>query len=421
MQNKKYKINYNNHHVNSTNLFTLDENILVDLFSIVSESYLETEMREYILKFIKDNVPTAIIEYDVYGNVYVTKTNSKETFYPTIVSHMDEVVTYSSSRTVVKIKNIMMGINSETGEFAGIGGDDKCGIYICLELLRLMDHIKVAFFVAEETGGEGSDLCDISFFDDSRFILQPDRYSNSSVVTDTNGLYVTGEEFEFDLESLMYDYGYYADSGGTFTDVGVLAKRGVNIAVSNISCGYYEQHSEEEVVCLPDLENSLNFIYKIMTTLEDKRYMHRRTGTYYDFSNAVIPENNTKRSLKKPKKFVYLGYGGRDYDMDYNAYNYTPSASSQHSYPKKDYYFDQYDHDYAISKVKEEEDYDKAIDIAFINKSKLKTINDLTLPTLESYIIKYKSELVKKFGYSGYTKLCKTLEDGKKIKKQLST
>lgn len=399
------RVNYNTHEVNYYNIFSLDEKLLVDLFSIVSESYHEEEMREFILNFIKNNIPKAVIEYDIYGNLYITKTADKApNYYPAIVSHMDEVISDCSNRVIVKANNIMMGLNSETGDFAGIGGDDKCGIYICLELLRILDHVKVAFFIAEETGGDGSGVCDLTFFDDCRFILQPDRYGNSSVITDTNGLYVTGVEFEEAITNIMYDYAYCLDAKGTFTDIGVLAKRGVGIAVSNISCGYYNQHTEEEVVCLADLENSLNFIYRIMIDLEDIRFMQPKTSSYYDTKLPVIKPIKTERFLKKPKKFVYLGYTNTSYSEVY--------SDSSYYHPRT--YQDDYDFEYEISNptssdIDDEEEFERLVDIAFINKSKLKTLNELSTPTLERYIRDYKTEIVKKFGYSGYTRLFKTV------------
>jgi hypothetical protein len=37
------------------------------------------------------------------------------------------------------------------GKPTGIGGDDKCGVYACLELLKELPNLKAAFFVSEET------------------------------------------------------------------------------------------------------------------------------------------------------------------------------------------------------------------------------------------------------------------------------
>lgn len=274
---KSYGNNFTTHVSNPSNIVTIDEELVKTLLSIVSPSYSEDPMRNYLIDFIDTNIPDAVMEKDQHGNLYITKTkkDNPPSFYPCIVAHMDEVITDIPEREIVKVANFFIGISRVNGDKAGTGGDDKCGIYVCLEMLRLMDHVKVAFFIAEEVGGVGSNCCDMDFFTDCRFVLQPDRYGNSSVITRTNGMEVTTPEFEDDLSDLMATFNYQCDNGGTFTDIGVLAKRGLELAVSNISCGYYDQHTEEEVVCIPDLENCLNFIYRIFTDLPDKQYYRK--------------------------------------------------------------------------------------------------------------------------------------------------
>ena len=46
----------------------------------------------------------------------------------------------------------------------GIGGDDKAGVFICLQLLEKLDSCKVFLPVAEETGCNGSKEADPEFF-----------------------------------------------------------------------------------------------------------------------------------------------------------------------------------------------------------------------------------------------------------------
>ena len=46
----------------------------------------------------------------------------------------------------------LVAYSDNTGERCGIGGDDKAGVFICLELLDKLDNVKVFFPVAEEIG-----------------------------------------------------------------------------------------------------------------------------------------------------------------------------------------------------------------------------------------------------------------------------
>lgn len=267
-------VNYNENIKNENNKFPLDTSLVKDLLSIVSPSSNEEPMIEFILDFISKNIPEARVDVDNYGNIYVVKNTTPDLlYYPCVVSHTDEVVSYYPNRVIVELSNAFIGINDNTGLHAGTGGDDKCGIYICLEMLRILPDVKVVFFTEEEIGGFGSRNCNVSFFKDCRYVIQPDRYGNNSFITETNGVRIATDEFLKDCSSIMTKYNYIEDPYGSFTDVGVLARDcRIGLAMVNISCGYYDQHTEEEVVCKSDLENAMNFTYFIISTLPDYKY-----------------------------------------------------------------------------------------------------------------------------------------------------
>lgn len=52
---------------------------------------------------------------------------------------------------------------------------DRCGVYLCLEGLLTYPAIKVALFMAEESGCIGSSAVDVDWFKDCAFIFQSDR------------------------------------------------------------------------------------------------------------------------------------------------------------------------------------------------------------------------------------------------------
>ena len=139
---------------------------------------------------------------------------------------------------------------------------DRVGVYICLEALAKYDNIKIAFFVEEEIGMKGSSAADMNFFSDVMFVFEPDRRGNNEVINNTNGTDVFGDEFHEYIKSFMEEYNYKIGSG-TATDVGVLAKNGLGVVSLNIGCGYYDAHSKEEKVCLTDVENCMNLLFKI--------------------------------------------------------------------------------------------------------------------------------------------------------------
>ena len=178
---------------------------------------------------------------------------------------------------------------------------DRVGVYICLEALAKYDNIKIAFFVEEEIGMKGSSAADMKFFSDVMFVFEPDRRGNNEVINNTNGTDVFGDEFHEYIKSFMEEYNYKIGSG-TATDIGVLAKNGLGVVSLNIGCGYYDAHSKEEKVCLTDVENCMNLLFKI--------------------TDKSIADN--KRHEFVPPKKVYattyggIGYGSSNYSSRYN-------------------------------------------------------------------------------------------------------
>ncbi len=69
--------------------------------------------------------------------------------------------------------------NDETGELctSGIGGDDKVGVYTCLNALfqEGIESVKVSFFRNEEIGCIGSKAADMKWFEDVNWVCQLDR------------------------------------------------------------------------------------------------------------------------------------------------------------------------------------------------------------------------------------------------------
>jgi hypothetical protein len=63
------------------------------------------------------------------------------------------------------------------------------------------------------------------------------------------------------------------------TDVYQLALDGVGVSVANMSCGYYNPHSDDEIVVFDDVNNCMLMVYEIMTTMTDT-YKHKADRSY---------------------------------------------------------------------------------------------------------------------------------------------
>lgn len=245
---------------------------LINLYKITSKSEKEENMRVFLKRYLH-GITSVNFYLDDMQNIYITKGFSAT--YPCIVAHYDEVHdNRPKDYSILEHKGVLLGVSS-IGH-VGIGADDKNGIWIALRCLEKYDVMKCVLFVGEEVGGIGSYACDISFFDDCRFVLECDRRGNSDFVTSINGLSLCSRNFLKDAN--LKNYGY-SKAFGMFTDVFVLKQRGLNISCCNMSCGYYNPHSSTEFTIFDDLIKCFNLVCHIIENCT-KVYAHKSTYNY---------------------------------------------------------------------------------------------------------------------------------------------
>ena len=122
----------------------------------------------------------------------------------------------------------------------GIGGDDRCGVMIILDIIK-KHKCSVLFCEDEEIGGGGA----YDFVDDYgdidigvNFALEFDRRGENDCVFYKK----SNKHFVEHIES----FGFKTASG-TFSDISVLAT-GLKIEAVNLSSGYYLEHTTDEYV-----------------------------------------------------------------------------------------------------------------------------------------------------------------------------
>lgn len=291
----------------------MNKGLLFQLYAIHSPSGGEKKMRKFIKRYIKANCGDVQIEQDAKGNLLCTKGESET--YPCLASHMDQVQrNHSNDFQCVEGKDVVFGYSAKSREQQGLGADDKNGIYICLECLKKYDVLKVAFFVEEETGCGGSTSVDLDFFKDCRFIVQPDRRGGKDLITSMYCGEVCSDDF---IRAIGYEEFGYKIERGSITDVGELVDMGVGISCLNLSCGYYEAHTDLEFTVLSELENCLCFVQHIIDVCVD---VYPFEGGYGDWGMGYY---------RYGKKYYnsYYGYGEEDYLYDdglsqYEDYSY---------------------------------------------------------------------------------------------------
>lgn len=210
------------------------------------------------------------------NNVYVTKGEPTANGYPCIVSHTDTVHKIVSddeySVAYDEKHRIIYAYNPVKRDFTGVGGDDKVGIYIALAAIRDYTSMKACFFRDEEIGCVGSGEADLSFFSDCMYILQCDRRGNADFVNTIGGLDISSKAFQDDVLPIITKYGYSFHTGG-ITDVGKLTQRKVGVSSANMSCGYHNPHSSDEIISVDDVHNTMWMVYDIFNNLTN-RYDH---------------------------------------------------------------------------------------------------------------------------------------------------
>ena len=254
--------------------------LLKQLFCIHSKSGKEGKIRKFIWNWVRQTVPDAKIECDKPGNLYITK--GKSSTFPCIVAHMDQVQErHSKDFIAYEAEDIIIGFSPKHKEQQGLGADDKCGLWIGLNCLQKFDCLKLAFFVGEEVGCKGSGLANMAFFDDCRFVIEPDRKGSEDLITQIGWTPLCSDDF---LKDIGFKKFGYKEAEGMMTDIEALKDKGLMLSCINLSCGYYKPHSNEEFVYKPALLNCFAFVEHIIKTCTQV-YPHIDNTSYYERQN----------------------------------------------------------------------------------------------------------------------------------------
>lgn len=237
--------------------------LLQQLYRISSKSGMEDMIKSFILDYLSD--VDMVIKTDDVGNLFITKGLVES--YPCVAAHLDEIHS-PCQREVVVDEDVIYTVDRVWNR-VGCGADDKNGLWIIMNLLKTEPVLKAALFVQEERDGElagcrGARACDLSFFDDVRYVIECDRKGSSDAVSIGKGETLLCNP-DFIPQSILQKYGYEMVKGGK-TDVVELKMRGLNIPVCNVSCGYYEAHKNSEYTRFSELEHCLTFVREILMT-----------------------------------------------------------------------------------------------------------------------------------------------------------
>ena len=321
-----------------------NKQLLYDLYKVYSPSRGEKKMRKFIKDYIKRNIPGVTLDYDSTGNIYATKGAGDS--FPCVVSHIDQVQkTHGKDFMVIEVDGKCFGFSPSAMEMRGLGADDKNGIWVCLQVLAKYDTIKCAFFVGEEIGCVGSSDANMEFFEDCRYVLQCDRRNGGDLITSIWGD-LCSEEFLDDSDFATFGY---RETDGLSTDVGTLKDNGLKVSCVNMSCGYYNPHTDEEWTNLGELQNCLDFVCHIIEKCAkvyphesmpygskwgmDDDYFH---GYGYGGYRSFGPDSHIDFGSSRKKHWGWNTkthsyewvYEDEEDDVDEQSAGYTPGGSS---------------------------------------------------------------------------------------------
>ena len=237
----------------------------------------------------------------IIGDKYILLTSPKPK--PLLCVHLDTINTHSKDN--IKPTNDDFVFDGKTislsslSKLSCLGGDDRAGLYIALKLVDYMNETNnfkydIGFFMDEEIGCIGSgnlalDLKDelIEDFNPTCFIGLDRRsgYGKQEVA-----LYGYDND---ELTKLFTECGF-KESMGSITDASELAG---DIACINLSVGYDNEHTKNEVLYVDCMENTLQVLkdieipYQVYKS-QDSVYADRYFNYYDSYYEEEIEEEN---------------------------------------------------------------------------------------------------------------------------------
>lgn len=193
----------------------------------------------------------------------------------------------------------------------GIGGDDRCGIYMILEIIKT-HKCSVLFCEDEETGGVGSDkFCKtelINELSDMKYLIEFDRKN----ATDAVFYDCDNDEFTKFIEK----YTGYKEAYGSFSDISNLSPA-CKVASVNLSCGYYNAHSTSEYVIVEEMMNTIEVAKKLLD-VECEQFEYIEMVSKWDYGYGNYGYRNYGNSYYKNSNKTHSA--NYDYNYDYGDY-----------------------------------------------------------------------------------------------------
>lgn len=243
----------------------------------------QQELTTYTANFLRS------LRYDVQiGSGYVY---AKGTVPVMLVAHLDTV-----HRTPVqRIFYTKDGTCLMSPE--GIGGDDRCGVYMALRIAEKL-HCHILFCQDEEVGGIGAEAFAKSNVKPSiNYIIEFDRRGSNDAV-----FYDCGNE---DFVKFVQQFGF-REEYGSFSDISIIAPA-LKVAAVNLSSGYYNAHTNHEYINTVEMADVMERAIKMINTQSEQfEYIDAFASKYSWRSNAYLYTPGSRQYIYEGCEFISL-------------------------------------------------------------------------------------------------------------------
>ena len=188
-----------------------------------------------------------------------------------LIAHMDTVH-----------KELCKDIFEENGKVSspqGIGGDDRCGCFMIMNVVKEL-NCSVLFCEDEEIGGIGArKFTKSNIFNDVNvnYIIEFDRKGSNDAV-----FYRCDNK---DFKNFVCDNTGLKENFGSFSDISVVAPA-LGIAAVNMSCGYYNAHTVNEYVVIDEMMDVIEAA-KILIKTESEQFEYiEKKYTYESYAKS---------------------------------------------------------------------------------------------------------------------------------------
>lgn len=277
----------------------IKQNIILETFlRLTSRTYPYGSEDGLVKSMIEQGIFPEDLQKDKHGNYFYKIGKSKTIF----ASHLDTVSKEETSVTHT-FDDYMIGTDGKTT----LGADDKAGVTVMLHLMKNNIPGLYYFFIGEEVGCIGSGLASSMSINDFKEkydrIISFDRRGTDSVITYQSSTRCCSDAFADSLARQLNLSGmkYRKDEGGVYTDSAEFTN--IIPECTNISVGYYKEHTTSETQDIKHLEELSNACLLVdWEKLPTERDMTKKEYKSYGYSNygsgghkSTTPKSNDWR------------------------------------------------------------------------------------------------------------------------------